>query len=98
MEEGSWKWEQTGVAIQPMFWSQGQPDDWNSVEDCLSVGTSEFGQEAAGGRLRWSDEVCSAENPFICRAAVEQGPCPAQTCADVSTKIRLGGIDPRIGN
>jgi hypothetical protein len=49
-------------------WNDGQPDDWNGIEDCIHL--------AGGG---WNDNSCSKPYGFVCSYRLDEKPrgtCP----------------------
>lgn len=58
-----WYWAQTGKSMDyNMEWFPGMPDNWKSMESCLSL-VNEKGEH----QFKLNDIVCEAgENQFIC--------------------------------
>ncbi|KAM3596546.1 uncharacterized protein V6R79_016399 [Siganus canaliculatus] len=63
-KEGRWMWSD-GSAVNFQFWSPGQPDNYNGIEDC---GNLNF-----GSLLKWNDAPCSLTLPSVCASRIT---CP----------------------
>lgn len=58
--EGSWVWED-GTELQSSFWTKGEPNDFDSNEDCAHL-------NANGRKLGFNDNNCEKDLPYICEA------------------------------
>ncbi|CAH1239536.1 CLEC4E [Branchiostoma lanceolatum] len=59
VEEGTWVWEDgTLLGTGWSDWSPGQPNDYNSVEDCAEWRT--------GYGYKWNDRPCSTNQYYVC--------------------------------
>ncbi|XP_041635862.1 C-type lectin domain family 10 member A-like [Cheilinus undulatus] len=62
VSEGTWRWvDQTWPSTT--FWGSGQPDDYNSGEDCGEI-------RKEGSAVDWNDNDCNVERFCICEKAL----------------------------
>ncbi|CAG2232216.1 unnamed protein product [Mytilus edulis] len=64
--EGVWVWAPTGKDLTYTNWLQGNPDNWNTNENCLELVLS---HDVLG---KWNDQECSFVSHFICEMDSKQ--------------------------
>jgi murein DD-endopeptidase MepM/ murein hydrolase activator NlpD len=67
--EGAWVWT-NGKDLQGGSWSEGEPNDAGSNEDCAELRTDGL----------WNDRDCAAERPYICEDRGPLEPDPGDAC------------------
>ncbi|KAK3508500.1 hypothetical protein QTP70_031357 [Hemibagrus guttatus] len=60
-EEGKWMWVD-GTTMTTEFWWQGEPNDYDGIEDCAATG-SKFAEAEV---TTWADYPCGTELQAIC--------------------------------
>ncbi|XP_076087916.1 perlucin-like isoform X1 [Mytilus galloprovincialis] len=58
--EGVWVWAPTGKDLTYTNWFPGDPDNWETGENCLELSW------LLGTHGTWNDQKCSIESHFIC--------------------------------
>ncbi|XP_045190001.2 perlucin-like [Mercenaria mercenaria] len=56
--EGSWVWNKTGSSVSYTNWKDGEPNNANGGEDCLTITFSDS--------FRWNDNNCNNKFNFVC--------------------------------
>ncbi|KAL7855915.1 hypothetical protein AOLI_G00195190 [Acnodon oligacanthus] len=64
--EGVWKWVDN-TTLATGFWWKGEPNDYNSNEDCVLTGFRGAGSERVSN---WADDPCSSSQRGICERRI----------------------------
>ena len=56
---GKWIWASDDSTLNYSRWGNGEPNNWNGVEDCGNIRNDK-------GTPYWNDGQCSTKNNFIC--------------------------------
>ena len=57
-EEGTFTWTSDNSTLGFVNWYPGQPNDFQSNEDCVLICQDEH----------WTDRSCTSVHPYICKA------------------------------
>lgn len=74
-DEGNFHWHATGKRIRYANWNPGQPDNWDSRENCVEVGINTIGYLYA---WRWNDDDCKTLHYFACEDVTSESEAIAE--------------------